>query len=64
MNPSLITLILYLVLASSSASEDPWPLHIIDDIPHGADGVRLADVNRDGLPDITTGWEEGGLTLV
>ena len=64
MNPSLITLILYLVLASSSASEDPWPLHIIDDIPSGADGVRLADVNRDGLPDITTGWEEGGLTRV
>jgi hypothetical protein len=26
--------------------------------------VRLADVNGDGLIDITTGWEEGGITRV
>ncbi len=38
----------------------PWPRHTIDQSSRGADGVRLADVNRDGLPDITTGWEEGG----
>lgn len=30
----------------------------------GADGVRLADVNGDGLPDIATGWEEGGAVAV
>ena len=30
-----------------------WPLHVIDDSSRGADGVKLADVNNDGLPDIT-----------
>lgn len=39
-----------------------WPLHIIDNSSRGADGVRLADVNGDGLMDITTGWEQGGIT--
>lgn len=38
----------------------PWPRHTIDDSSRGADGVRLADVNGDGLIDIATGWEEGG----
>jgi hypothetical protein len=42
----------------------PWPLHIIDNFSRGADGVRIADVNNDGLPDITTGWEQGGMTRV
>jgi len=48
-------------LAGASVSpEGPWPRHVIDDSTRGADGIRLADVNGDGLPDITTGWEEGG----
>jgi hypothetical protein len=38
----------------------PWQRHTIDDSSRGADGVRLADINSDGRPDITTGWEEGG----
>ncbi len=38
----------------------PWRRHTIDDSSRGADGVRLADVNGDGLQDIVTGWEEGG----
>ena len=42
----------------------PWTMHVIDDGSRGADGVKLADVNGDGLPDITTGWEEGGITRV
>ena len=42
----------------------PWPCHVIDDSSEGADGVRLADVNSDGLQDIVTGWEEGGITRV
>lgn len=37
-----------------------WTRHTIDDTSRGADGVRLADVNGDGLMDIATGWEEGG----
>jgi hypothetical protein len=37
-------------------------MHVIDDSSRGADGVRLADVNADGLPDMATGWEEGGVT--
>ena len=39
----------------------PWPRHTIDSSSRGADGVRLADVNGDGLMDIATGWEQGGV---
>jgi hypothetical protein len=39
-----------------------WDRHVIDDSSRGADGVRLCDVNNDGLLDIATGWEEGGIT--
>ena len=39
----------------------PWKRHVIDDSSKGADGVRLADINGDGLMDIATGWEEGGV---
>jgi hypothetical protein len=45
-------------------TDTPWLLHIIDSTSDGADGVRLGDVNGDGLPDIATGWEEGGLVRV
>ena len=38
----------------------PWNRHTIDNSSRGADGIRLADVNADGLMDIATGWEEGG----
>ncbi|MDP6042465.1 MAG: VCBS repeat-containing protein, partial [Candidatus Latescibacteria bacterium] len=41
-----------------------WLIHKIDDSLAGADGVRLLDVNGDGLMDITTGWEEGDRTRV
>ena len=37
---------------------------MIDQSSRGADGVRLADVNHDGYPDIVTGWEEGGVTKI
>jgi hypothetical protein len=50
--------------SQTAAGKSPWECHIIDDTSRGADGVKLADVNRDGLMDITTGWEEGGLTRV
>lgn len=45
-------------------NDAPWPRHAIDDSSRGADGVRLMDVNADELPDIATGWEEGGITRV
>lgn len=37
-----------------------WTRHTIDASSRGADGTRLGDANGDGLPDIVTGWEEGG----
>ncbi|WP_152053884.1 FG-GAP repeat domain-containing protein [Tautonia marina] len=40
---------------------DGWVRHTIDDSSSGADGVRLADLNGDGLLDLATGWEEGGI---
>ena len=43
---------------------DPWPRHVIDDSSDGADGVKLGDINGDGLLDIVTGWEEGGKSRV
>ena len=52
------------VWLDSNLFEGPWILNIIDDSSSGADGVKLADVNYDGLMDITTGWEEGGITRV
>ncbi len=41
-----------------------WPVHTIDASSSGADGIKLADVNKDGRKDIVTGWEEGGITKV
>jgi hypothetical protein len=42
----------------------PWTRHVIDATSRGADGVRAADVNGDGIPDLVAGWEQGGLTRV
>lgn len=46
------------------SADEPWNRHTIDNSSHGADGVRLADVNGDGWLDIATGWEEGGVIRV
>ena len=53
-----------LTVSSLSAQNTMWNRHVIDSTYSGADGVKLADVNHDSLPDITTGWEEGGYTKV
>lgn len=50
--------------AGGQGRGQPWARHAIDNSSRGADGVRLADINADGLEDITTGWEEGGLVRV
>lgn len=41
-----------------------WPRHTIDDSSLGADGVRLGDINGDGLLDIASPWEQGGKVRV
>jgi hypothetical protein len=46
--------------AAPEAPKAPWARHTIDGTSKGADGVRLADANGDGRPDLVTGWEEGG----
>ena len=52
------------IVITAYGQEKPWKLHVIDDGYSGADGVRLADLNQDGLLDIATGWEEAGITKV
>jgi hypothetical protein len=48
-----------LITISLLAQQTPWVRHTIDASLKGADGVRLKDINGDGLPEIATGWEEG-----
>lgn len=63
--PTAVLATLSLLLAARpllAARDGPWPMHVIDATSRGADGVRLADVNGDGLMDIAVGWEEGGIT--
>jgi len=64
MTQILTPLVLVLFLSASLVAEDPWKRHTIDNSSRGADGVRVADVNGDGHPDFTTGWEEGGKVRV
>ncbi len=60
--------VLFLALLSTvvgaGLSDAAWTLHSIDDEGRGADGVRMMDVNGDGLLDIASGWEEQGETRV
>ncbi|WP_373495146.1 FG-GAP repeat domain-containing protein [Aquiflexum sp.] len=42
-----------------------WEMHAIDPMPSsGSDGVKLADVNGNGFPDLVTGFEEGGVSRI
>lgn len=54
--------VLILILLALRKADHPqnWLRHTIDDSSRGADGVKLGDSNGDGLPDIVTGWEQGG----
>lgn len=53
---------IFLLSIQKVDNTNSWKCHTIDNSSNGADGVKLADVNEDGLLDITTGWEEGGIT--
>ena len=67
MRNQILLFLLITVLSNCSRNEisnQPWTRHAVDASSQGADGVRLTDVNHDGLPDIATGWEEGGVTRV
>ena len=69
LSTGLLTTISFNLLAVEKAdgqetAEKPWNMHVIDDSSSGADGVKVADINGDGLMDITTGWEEGNKTRV
>ncbi|QDV33089.1 FG-GAP repeat domain-containing protein [Tautonia plasticadhaerens] len=63
MSPILASLVLWAVPPTGPPREGdpaPWERHAIDASSRGADGVRLADLDGDGLPDLATAWEEGG----
>lgn len=64
MNLYMANAALLLVSVSQCVAAEPWARHTIDGSSRGADGVRIQDVNGDGHPDITTGWEEGGVIRV
>lgn len=61
-----------LLAAADPASSGPaaaplgpaWQRHTIDDRFRSPDGTKLGDFDGDGLPDIVTGWEGEGLTVV
>ncbi|MBT5927954.1 MAG: VCBS repeat-containing protein [Verrucomicrobia bacterium] len=57
-------LLILACVAFTSSLNAAWKRHTIDNTSSGADGVRLKDINKDGLMDIATGWEEGGLVRI
>jgi hypothetical protein len=65
-----ITSLIILIFTSAyrvdavKAQDQTWERYAIDSTFSGADGVRIADVNGDRIPDVTTGWEEEGITKV
>jgi len=61
---TLIAIVVVLCTGAPIQADPPsgpaWERHIIDNASRGADGVRLADANGDGLADVVTAWEQGG----
>ena len=63
--PTLFVLVLlHPTICPAQTPASGWTRHTVDATSQGADGVRLADVNGDGLSDIATGWEQGNLIRV
>jgi FG-GAP-like repeat len=52
------------IISEVLVPEEPWVPHTIHRGPNGADGLDAADVNGDGLLDLTSGWEQAGLVTV
>ena len=66
---AIIVLVAGCLCLASAGLAKPWKRHTIDFSSKeagklGADGIRLTDVDGDGLPDVTTGWEQGGAIVV
>lgn len=55
--PVLLTLV-FMQTAMAVSAEFIWQRHAIHTGNGGSDGVRLTDVNGDGLPDAVTAWEQ------
>lgn len=56
-----LILIAVLVIAKySHAQNNDWRKWPIDASGNGADGVHTGDINRDGLVDVVSGWEQSG----
>lgn len=60
----MLRVLVLVAIAQGALVFGQWQRHTIDASSQGSDGVRLADVNGDGLQDIATGWEEGGKVRV
>jgi hypothetical protein len=51
------------VLSACDGGHTPntyWQMWSIDSSGNGADGVHTGDINRDGLIDVVSGWEQSG----
>jgi hypothetical protein len=58
-----VALIVALWLGISEPDDAPnlyWQMWAIDSSGNGADGVHTGDMNRDGLIDVVSGWEQSG----
>jgi hypothetical protein len=63
----LSLLVVWVCTGAARAEDQTWAIHTIDPSTkarRGADGIRLADANGDGLLDTVTGWEQGNAIRV
>jgi hypothetical protein len=56
----LVTALCLIWASPSNAPKTYWKMWKIDTLGNGADGVHLGDINRDGLVDVVSGWEQSG----
>ena len=61
---SIVLISVFIILWEREPRGPVWQLHAIGNTLSGADGVKLQDINSDGLLDIATGWEESGITKI